>query len=202
MSITEAEPDPCTGADARPLRADADRNRRAILAAADRVFAERGFDVPLAEIAVEAGVGRATLYRNFSTRTELAFALFERNMREFREFAAALKGDPGDLEALVDLKLALYIRNGGLVEAMQHERRAPDFAQERAEVARILHDAARPGMAAGLLRPDLTVESFAILDHALGGVMLCGGTIHDRRTRGAELKRLLFDGLRVREGGR
>lgn len=199
MSATQAEPVTTPEAEPRPLRADADRNRRAILAAADLVFAERGFDVPLAEIAVAAGVGRATLYRHFSTRTDLAFALFERNMHEFREFAAAQTGETGDLEALIDMKLGLYIRNGGLVEAMQHERRAPDFAHERAEVAQILYTAARPGIEAGILRPDLTVESFAILDHALGGVMLRGGTLHDRQARAEQLKSLLFDGLRSRE---
>jgi len=184
--------------DPRPLRADADRNRRAILAAADRLFSERGFDVPLSEIAAAAGVGRATLYRNFGTRAELAFALFERNMQLIRDLAASQKGEPGDLEALLDLKLGCYIRNGGLVEAMQREARAVDFAQERAEVAALLFHAARADIAAGRLRPDLDIETFAVLDHALGGAMLSGGPAPDRARRAAVVKSLLLDGLRAR----
>ena len=48
---------------ARPLRADAERNRARIVAAARAAFADRGLEVPLEEIAAEAGVGIATLYR-------------------------------------------------------------------------------------------------------------------------------------------
>ncbi|MEU7611672.1 helix-turn-helix domain-containing protein [Micromonospora sp. NPDC049204] len=56
---------------ARPHRADAARNYDAILAAARVAFAEQGADAPLEEIARRAGVGIATLYRNFPTREVL-----------------------------------------------------------------------------------------------------------------------------------
>lgn len=56
-----------------PLRADARRNREAILAAADEAFAEEGLGVPVDEIARRAGVGAGTLYRHFPTKE----ALFE-----------------------------------------------------------------------------------------------------------------------------
>src|ERR1035437_10755566 len=49
----------------RRPRTDAVRNRVALLAAAQTLYAERGIDVPLEEIAKQAGVGIATLYRNF-----------------------------------------------------------------------------------------------------------------------------------------
>ncbi len=52
----------------RPLRADAQRNRDRILAAAVRVFSEEGLDAHFERIAKEAGVGSGTLYRNFPTR--------------------------------------------------------------------------------------------------------------------------------------
>jgi AcrR family transcriptional regulator len=180
----------------RPLRADADRNRRAILVAAERLFAERGFEVPLADIAAAAGVGRATLHRNFATRSDLAFALFERDMQDIRELAARQKGEVRDFEDLLDLKLRCYIRNGGLAEAVQRQQLTKDFAQERAEVAVILHRAAQPAIAAGILRPDLTVGSFLILQMAIGGVMLGGGGPADRVMRAAEVKSLLLDGLK------
>jgi AcrR family transcriptional regulator len=60
----------------RPLRADARRNRDALLAAAAAVFAESGADAPLDDVARRAGVGNATLYRHFPTRRELLVAVY------------------------------------------------------------------------------------------------------------------------------
>jgi AcrR family transcriptional regulator len=54
-----------TAADGKPLRADAQRNRDSILQTAVRVFADQGLDANLDGIARQAGVGSATLYRNF-----------------------------------------------------------------------------------------------------------------------------------------
>ncbi|RZJ87836.1 MAG: TetR/AcrR family transcriptional regulator, partial [Brevundimonas sp.] len=59
----------------KPLRKDAAVRRSAILDAARAVFAENGIDAPLDLIAERAGVGRATLYRNFPGRTEIALAV-------------------------------------------------------------------------------------------------------------------------------
>lgn len=56
---------------ARPLRADARRNRDAILAAAREAFEADGVLTPLDAVATRAGVGNATLYRNFPTRDDL-----------------------------------------------------------------------------------------------------------------------------------
>jgi AcrR family transcriptional regulator len=61
----------------RPLRADAERNRARILAAASEVFAERGLDVSLDDIAARAGVGVGTVYRRFPDKDALIDALFE-----------------------------------------------------------------------------------------------------------------------------
>jgi AcrR family transcriptional regulator len=60
----------------RPHRADAARNFDAILVAARELFAERGSDVLLADVAKRAGVGVATLYRHFPTREDLAEAVY------------------------------------------------------------------------------------------------------------------------------
>lgn len=67
----------------RPLRADAVQNREAIIAAARRVFAARGSSAPLEEIAREAAVGIATLYRRFTTRDELLEAVFAEKMAQY-----------------------------------------------------------------------------------------------------------------------
>ena len=60
----------------RPLRADAQRNRDKILRTAVVMFARDGLDATLDRIAKEAGVGPATLYRNFPTREALIEAAY------------------------------------------------------------------------------------------------------------------------------
>jgi AcrR family transcriptional regulator len=67
---------PPTTTPAPPRRADAARNREKILAAARAAFAVPGDDVSMAEIARRAGVGMATLYRNFPGRRELLEAVY------------------------------------------------------------------------------------------------------------------------------
>src|SRR6202167_2165919 len=65
-----------------PLRADAVRNRLALVRAARAVFGERGLEAPLDEIARRAGVGNATLYRRFPTRCDLVAAVFTDALRD------------------------------------------------------------------------------------------------------------------------
>ncbi|VDC19831.1 TetR/AcrR family transcriptional regulator [Pseudogemmobacter humi] len=181
------------------MRADALRNRNAVLDAAARIYSERGFDVAMADIAAEAGVGRTTLLRNFPSRMELASALFERAMEQIRSLATAQKGEPGDLEELLDLKLSFYIENGGLAEAVQKESGESDgFRADRCEVARILLAAARPSIETGLLRKDLTLEVFLILQQAIAGAMRTGGDRSERSERARIVRSLLLDGLRRR----
>src|SRR4051794_2815871 len=66
----------------RPLRADAQRNRDAILLAARGIFETDGIFAPVDGIATAAGVGNATFYRNFPTRDDLLAAVIEDNVRE------------------------------------------------------------------------------------------------------------------------
>ena len=66
----------------RPLRADARRNRDAILSAAMTIFDTQGIYAPIDCIATAAGVGNATLYRNFPTRNDLLAAVVEKSIVE------------------------------------------------------------------------------------------------------------------------
>ncbi|WP_221358489.1 TetR/AcrR family transcriptional regulator [Streptomyces beigongshangae] len=70
----------------RKPRADAVRNREAVLAAADRLFARSDSPehVTMADIAAEAGVGKGTLFRGFGDRTRLIQALFETRLEPIR----------------------------------------------------------------------------------------------------------------------
>jgi TetR/AcrR family transcriptional repressor of mexCD-oprJ operon len=70
-------------------RADAVRNREAIMDAAKRCLAEDS-SASMAEIAVAAGVGRVTLYGHFSSREELVDAVFEQTIAQADAQLAAL----------------------------------------------------------------------------------------------------------------
>ena len=99
----------------RPLRRDAERNRLQILATARRVYAARGLDVGFDEIAREAGVGAATVYRRFPERADLVEALFE---QEIDEVVAQLETAAADPDPWAGL--CAFLRWG--VEAQAHDR--------------------------------------------------------------------------------
>lgn len=82
------------------LRADAQRNRDRILAAAEEVFRERGTGVPLDEVAKRAGVGIGTLYRRFPTREELLAAAYNARFLAFAETSLAREAELDPLAAL------------------------------------------------------------------------------------------------------
>ncbi|MCZ2838957.1 TetR/AcrR family transcriptional regulator [Modestobacter sp. VKM Ac-2985] len=89
-------------------------NRRAILVAARRVMAERGYRVPLSTIVREAGVSQGVLYRHFPTRLHLALAVFEDN---FTELAAVAAGPGPDAFARLWARLVeLTVESSAFVE--------------------------------------------------------------------------------------
>ncbi|MBB5907611.1 TetR/AcrR family transcriptional regulator [Actinoalloteichus hymeniacidonis] len=74
-------------------RADAARNRARVLAAAERLFAtSRAEPITMGEIAHEAGVGRATLYRRFPDPASIALALLDEHEHALQE--QLLRGEP------------------------------------------------------------------------------------------------------------
>src|SRR4051794_10672121 len=74
-------------------RADAARNRRRILAAAERLFEARGVEeVSMDAIACEAGVGKGTLFRRFGDRAGLMHALLDEREAAFQE--SLIRGEP------------------------------------------------------------------------------------------------------------
>jgi AcrR family transcriptional regulator len=68
-----------------PRRADAIRNREKVIAAAEQVFAEHGFEAGIPEVAERAGVGKGTVYRNFETKDDLVAAILIRRMTRLDE---------------------------------------------------------------------------------------------------------------------
>jgi AcrR family transcriptional regulator len=80
----------------RPQRADALRNRRRILEAAEEIFAKEGISVPVDIVAERAGVGVGTLYRHFPTKEALFEAIVLTKLDELVEATTVAEGDdPG-----------------------------------------------------------------------------------------------------------
>ncbi|MBF4577512.1 TetR/AcrR family transcriptional regulator [Frondihabitans sp. VKM Ac-2883] len=68
-----------------PRRRDVERNERALLDAAAHVFASSGVNAPVREVAAAAGVGVATLYRHFPTRSDLVVAVYRHQIDALAE---------------------------------------------------------------------------------------------------------------------
>jgi AcrR family transcriptional regulator len=95
----EREPErPGGGAHGRSMRADALKNRRRILEAAEEVFAAEGVGVPIDTVAERAGVGVGTVYRHFPTKEALFEAIVVTRLQELVSEAASCfeAGDAGE----------------------------------------------------------------------------------------------------------
>jgi AcrR family transcriptional regulator len=115
----------------RALRADARRNRDAVVAAARHVFSEQGLDAPLGTVATRAGVGRGTVYRHFPTREDLIEAIHDDNLDRL-ERVVAEAADPAD--AFVDLMTdaaRLLSEDRGFAELLRRDT-ASEAASRRA----------------------------------------------------------------------
>src|ERR1700733_6846484 len=86
--------------DQRTLRADARRNRERILSSGRELFARKGPQAQMDEIAAHAGVGIGTVYRHFPTKEALLTAMVRDRFQEFAEKAMLAEGLPAPLEAL------------------------------------------------------------------------------------------------------
>ena len=158
------------------LRADAERNRVALLAAAREVFSEHGLDASLDEIARRAGVGNATLYRRFPTRQDLIAAVFaDRKATQVDLAERALQdSDPwsgfvGYVTGLCELQST----NRGLGELLVTVNFDDDerIAQLRATAQRQSRELIRRAQEAGALRTDFDLPDLMLLLMANAGVI-------------------------------
>ena len=107
---------------ARPLRADAARNRTRVLEVAYDTFAAEGLSVPIDEIARRAGVGAGTVYRHFPTKEALFQAVIDNRMQRLVDDGRALLESEGPGEALFAFLRSIVLQWGaadrGLVDAL------------------------------------------------------------------------------------
>lgn len=150
----------------RPLRADAERNRRAILDAAEAVFGEHGLDVGVAEIAARAGVGRGTLFRNFASKEDLIAAIVSERMAGAASRARELLATD-DADALFELVTEMVRRqqtDRALFEAvhdtfLQNEEIAAAYGELMGALEQLLER----GQRAGVIRSDVGAVDVILL---------------------------------------
>jgi AcrR family transcriptional regulator len=176
-------------------RKDARRNREAILRAARELFAESA-DVAMCEVARRAGVGQATLYRNFPDRSALAAEVLSEQVERVAQLAAEHADDTD----------AFFVLLRALVEAMVHLYALSELAREdvcvgsrleheRQRIAELLKRPLCDAKAAGTLRRDTSLDDvFLVLLMARGAMERAPGAA----ARAAAVSRVLtlaLDGL-------
>jgi AcrR family transcriptional regulator len=172
--------------------------RERILSAAIAVFAERGLEAPMHEVADAAGAGVASIYRIFPSKHDLWAAIVVRRMDEIVLACAEAERRPGDrwsaLESLIVSRVRHQSPEPFTVEARAVVEDRPEVAEAlaRATIAQQrLLDAAR---AEGRLRADATAEDLRLLFVA---------TRAARRMRPETVGRMLelmLDALQARRG--
>ncbi len=145
-------------------------NRRAILAAARRLFAERGYHVPLNAIAREAGVGQGVLYRHFPSRLDLALEVFEDNFAALEVIAA----EPGaeTFGRLWTHLVDLTVDEAAFIEMFVDGRRNhPDYDGVDRLVA-LIEAPLAAAREAGLVAAGLTAEHVSLVQRMVYGVVV------------------------------
>lgn len=192
--MTEAS-DP---APAKPLRADARRNRARLLQVADEAFAERGTGVSTEEIARQAGVGIGTVFRHFPTKEALLEAVFIERLSRLGEQARVLSAseEPGAaffafFTLVVDQASVKNAFADALTTAGVNVRAAA--ARVSGEFSAALTGLLQTAQRAGAVRPDIGLtELKAVLVGASRAVENAGG---DPAIR-ARIIAIMLDGLR------
>jgi AcrR family transcriptional regulator len=185
---------------AKPLRADAQRNREALLAAAREVIdAGDFFDLRFDDFARLAGVGTGTLYRHFPTREALAEAVYHEEVatlseraRELRATLPAVDALAAFLRGMVDHMDTYQGLARTLATLMATRSSAPAEGGQALElaVAELVADAVRDGA----VRDDVDAGAVMMALHGIGAA-------HDHRpgwrAEADGVITLLLDGLRL-----
>ncbi len=181
----------------KPLRADARRNRDALIARARELFDAGDDDVRFDDFAALAGVGTGTLYRHFPTRESLAAAVYQQEAAALCDLAGRLRATLPPGEAL-----AAFLR--GMVDHIDaHQRLArrlaallaavpEDMARGGQDLERAVADLVAAAVAAGDIRDDVPAGALMMALHGIGAA-------HDRpdwRAEADDVITLVLDGLR------
>ncbi|GAA1301873.1 TetR family transcriptional regulator [Planotetraspora silvatica] len=184
---------------ARPLRADAQRNRDRLLEVAVRAFSQDGPDVTLEAIAKEAGVGIGTLYRHFPTREALVEAAYRNELARLCDAASELlEVKPPDqaLRDWMDHFVDYMATKHGMADALRAvvASGGNPYAHSRDRLIGTIGALLQAGAGDGSVRADVPPDDVLA---SLSGVSLTTSA-PERREQARRLLDLLMDGLRYR----
>jgi AcrR family transcriptional regulator len=178
-----------------PRRKDAQRNRQAILDAARELFAECA-DVPMYEVARRAGVGQATLYRNFPDRRDLAAALLHEEMERTEQLAAEHAGDPDAFFVLLRNVVQAIASFHALGELAREDACVGSaLNQRRRRLRELLKEPLRAAKAAGTVRCDLTIDDVFLVVLMVRGAIDGADGPAARAAAASRALALLLEGL-------
>ncbi|MFI2209441.1 TetR/AcrR family transcriptional regulator [Streptomyces sp. NPDC020141] len=187
-----------TSVEHRGLRKDAEFNRTRITSAARTVFAERGLGAPLEEIARQAEVNIATLYRRFPEREALIEAVLTDRMNELARLAeeASLAADPWDgFRGFVEHVCAMQAADRGVTEGFTAcFPDSPGMEEPRSRAVAAVDALIRRAQEQGSLRPELTSGDVMLFLMANSGVL--SSTRHAAPGAWQRLVALLLDSCR------
>jgi AcrR family transcriptional regulator len=179
-------------------RADARRNEVTLLDAAAAAFVASGVDVPVRDIAARAGVGVATIYRHFPTRSDLIVAVYRHQVEACAEAGAVLLESSSSPHAAlarwVNLFVDFLVTKHGLAEALKSDDTtfAPLHAYFVDRLLPVLAGLLDASAEAGEIRSD--TDAFELL-FAVGN--LCVGAGQSPRYDARRMVALLIKGLRL-----
>jgi AcrR family transcriptional regulator len=182
----------------KSMRADARRNREAVLAAAKKLFAEEGLDAQIPDVAKAAKVGVGTVYRHFPTKDDLIAALaaehFERlaqRAREDLEMADAWEG----IADFIRYATQIQADDRGLCEVTGSRPDLMDIAARATELPELSDRLVKRAQRAGKLRRDLAWEDIPMIACGLGRSTYA--TLGPAVGRWPRLVEIVLDGLRA-----
>jgi AcrR family transcriptional regulator len=181
------------------LRADARRNREAVLKAARERFAKVGLDCQMEDIARAAGVGVGTVYRHFPNKSDLLEALVRARFDHLAEQAERALAEDDPWEAFCGFmrySAEIAVRDRALSQFISSEPQRgqdPAVASGLADLTEQLMDQAKR---AGGMRKDALVEDVPTLICALGAVT-AGAAGNMPEMNWERYVEIMLDGLRA-----
>lgn len=177
-------------------RPDAATRRAQLLDAADAVFITHGIKAPLELVVEHAGVGRATLYRQFPDRHAILLALMERSAERLHERANSVQNQPDAFFALLEYLAERIVRSPSLSDYWRTAKLDdPRVNAMRQRVWDAFGPALQHGKDCGLIRTDIQAQDMSLLSSMLGAA-LRGHTEDDRRRLARQALDIVRRGLR------
>jgi AcrR family transcriptional regulator len=184
-----------------PLRADAERNRQRLLAAAKELFATRGLHVTLDDIARHAGVGTGTAYRRFPNKDALIEALMADRIHEIGAIAREALEDPDPWRALAgffERAMALQAADRGLKDILWSSGHGKEqVIHARRAIAPPVTKLVARAVEAGVVRADMGTSDVPLINFMLGAIADFSRDVEPELYK--RYLAIVLDGLRPRD---